>query len=107
MSYVSDTAVEAVIDELRVIREKRRSIQNMNRDELQRYLVAIFREGFDAGADAIQKHLEIIHEQAEDEALPFEEVQVAWDDVLNVIAQVKGIGPKMLEKIDSKLKETY
>ncbi|MBQ6232827.1 MAG: hypothetical protein IJJ80_04910 [Clostridia bacterium] len=107
VKYVSDEAAEAVVAELKVTREKRRGIQSMTQEQLQRYLVYLYRQGFEAGADAIQQHLEMIHEQAEEEALPFEDVQVAWEDVLAVIAQVKGIGPKMLEKIDSKLKETY
>ena len=102
MSYVSDTAVEAVIDELRVTREKRRSIQNMTREQLQRYLVHLYRAGFEAGADAIQKYLEQTVEPAEEE-----EVSVAWEDVLAVIAKVKGVGPKTLQAIDKKLREEY
>ena len=107
MSYVSDAAVEAIIEDLRVTREKRRSIQNMTREQLQRYLVYLYRQGFEAGADAIQKYLEEQREQAEAEAMPFEEVKLDWEDVLAVIAKVKGIGPKTLQAIDNKLKEEF
>ena len=102
--YVSDAAVEAVIADLKVTREKRRAIQSMNRDELQRYLVHLYRAGFEAGADAIQKHLAALS-HADDEGV--EEVTVCWEDVLNVIADVKGIGPKLLGEIDKKLREEY
>ena len=102
MSYVSDAAVEAIVSELRVTREKRRDIQHMTRDQLQRYLVYLYRAGFEAGADAIQKHLATLNQ--EDDA---EEVSVSWEDVLNVIADVKGIGPKLLGEIDRKLREEY
>lgn len=105
MSYVSDAAVEAIIEDLRVTREKRRSIQNMTRDQLQRYLVTLYRAGFEAGADAIQNYLEQTVEPAEDENM--DEVSVAWKDVLAVIAEVKGVGPKILANIDKKLKEKY
>ena len=104
MSYVSDAAVEAIVSDLRVTREKRRDIQHMTREQLQRYLVYLYRAGFEAGADAIQKHLAALS-HADDEGV--EEVSVSWDDVLFVIADVKGIGPKMLQKIDEKLRETY
>lgn len=104
MSYVSDAAVEAIVSELRVTREKRRDIQHMTRDQLQRYLVHLYRAGFEAGADAIQKHLAALS-HAEDEGV--EEVTVGWEDVLNVIADVKGIGPKLLGEIDRKLREEY
>lgn len=104
MSYVSDAAVEAIVSELRVTREKRRDIQHMTRDQLQRYLVYLYRAGFEAGADAIQKHLAALS-HAEDEGV--EEVTVGWEDVLNVIADVKGIGPKLLGEIDKKLREEY
>ena len=104
MSYVSDAAVEAIVSDLRVTREKRRDIQHMTREQLQRYLVTLYRAGFEAGADAIQRHLAALS-HADDESA--EEVSVSWEDVLNVIADVKGIGPKMLKKIDEKLRETY
>ena len=37
----------------------------------------------------------------------FEEISVSWEDVLAVIAEVKGVGPKILANIDKKLKEKY
>lgn len=104
MGYVSDDAVNAVIEELKMSREKRRSIQSMNKDELQRYLVHLYREGFEDGAEAVQKHLAALS-HAEDEGV--EEVSVGWEDVLAVIADVKGMTNSMLDAIDKKLKEVY
>lgn len=105
MGYVSEEAVEAVASELIVNREKRRAIQGMTREELQRYLIKIYRSGFEDGADAIHKHLEQRADiEPEDD---IEEVSISWDDVLSVIAEVKGVGPTILKAIDSKLKEVY
>ena len=46
---VSEEAVAAVKESLVVSREKRRRIQTMSKDELQGYLVALYREGFERG----------------------------------------------------------
>lgn len=104
MGYVSDEAVNAIIQELKMSREKRRSIQNMNKDELQRYLINLYREGFEDGAEALQRHLSALS-HADDEGV--EEVSIGWEDVLRVIADVKGMTDDMLDAIDKKLKETY
>ena len=104
MGYVSDDAVNAVIEELKMSREKRRAIQSMSKEELQRYLVHLYREGFEDGAEAIQKHLAALS-HAEDEGV--EEVSIGWEDVLAVIADVKGMTNSMLDAIDKKLKEVY
>lgn len=102
--FVSDSAVEKIIAEMTMSREKRRAIQTMNREELQRYVVNIYRAGFEDGAEAIQKRLEMTRQaQAAEE----EEIAVEWSDVLEAIAEVKGIGPKMLQEIDAKLREKY
>ena len=105
MGYVSDEAVNSIIAELSVNRDKRRSIQRMSKEELQRYLVHLYREGFEAGADAIRRHLEETRNHVQDEGI--EEVRLDWEDVLAVIAGVKGVGPEILSEIDNKLKETY
>lgn len=104
MSYVSDAAVEAIVADLRVTREKRRDIQHMSKDELQRYLIHLYREGFEDGAEALQRHLSALS-HADDEGV--EEVSIGWEDVLRVIADVKGMTNDMLAAIDKKLKETY
>ena len=105
MSYVSDEAVQTVLDGLVINRIKRRAIQSMSREDLQRYVVHLYRQGFEDGAEAVQNKLsEKADVEPEDDT---EEISVAWDDVLAVIGEVKGIGPKMLAAIDSKLREAY
>lgn len=101
--FVSDSAVEKILAELTMSREKRRAIQTMSRDELQRYVVNVYRAGFEDGAEAVQKRLEQARAFTDEE----EEVTVEWADVLSAIAEIKGIGPKLLQEIDTKLREKY
>lgn len=98
MGRVSEEAVSKVVSEMVVNREKRRQIQKMTTEELKRYLVRIYRMGFEDGADACEQ-------AARKEAEETEEVKVDWGDVLRIIGEVKGIGPKMLDAIDQKMKE--
>ena len=100
---VSEEAVQNVTNELVINREKRRAIQQMTTKELTAYLVRIYRFGFEDGADACEHAAKMEAEKA----LPFEDVQVDWEDVLQLIREVKGIGPKTVAKIDEKLKEAY
>lgn len=96
--WVSEEAVKSVTEELVVNRKKKRVIQQMTTKELTRYLVTIYRLGFEAGADAVDKAMR-------QEAEECEEVQADWLDVLRIISEVKGIGPKLTAAIDEKLKE--
>lgn len=100
---VSDEAVEAVLSELRINREKRRRIQSMSREELQRYVTNLYKIGIEDGTEACYKALMRERERAEES----EEVAVDWEDVLNVIAQVKGVGANLITAIDSKLREVF
>ena len=105
MGYVSEKAVQEAVEGIVVNREKRRDIQRLSTRDMTAYLVRIYRAGFEDGADAIQKHLEDTVDHATDEAM--DEVSIAWDDVLKVISEVRGIGAKTIRKIDEKLKEVY
>lgn len=106
MRYVSEAAVESIISELTINRDKRRAIQGMSRAELQRYIVNIYRRGFEDGAEAVQKRLET-EKDFRQIGRETEVVTVEWSDVLEAIAEIKGIGPKMLQEIDEKLREKY
>lgn len=105
---VSDAAVDQVMEELVINREKKRAIQGMTTPELTRYLVRLYRLGFEAGADAIEQAMKqeaaARHSGPEEE---YEEIKADWDDVLRLISEVKGIGPKLTWAIDQKLKEAY
>lgn len=104
--WVSDEAVAQVTSEIVVNREKKRAIQQMSTKELTKYLVRLYRLGFEAGADAIDKAMrqEAEARHADPEA-EYEEVKADWTDVLRIISEVKGIGPKLTQAIDERLKE--
>ena len=100
MSYVSAAAVKQAEEELVVNRETRRRIQQMTTKELGAYLIRVYRRGFEDGADAIDQAMR----QEEEEC---EEVQADWSDVLRIISEVKGIGPKLTQAIDNRFKEAF
>lgn len=115
---VSDKAEEEVLKSnmLNMTREKRRAIKNFSTEELQRYLVRIYRYGFQDGCDAVYNR---IGKEAEENPMAgtvfkssgkeenVEEIQIDWNDILDLIREVKGIGPKTIAAIDEKLKEVY
>ena len=103
--FVSDSAAEQVVKELKMSREKRRAIQSFSTEQLQRYVVDIYRQGFQAGCDAITNRIKAEHVEAYDPET--EEVQIDWEDILALISEVKGVGPKTLSAIDQKLKEAF
>ncbi len=106
--WVSDKAVNRAAEEVIVNREKRRAIQKMSPEDLTRYLIGIYRQGFEDGADAIDQSVRqeaaARHANPDDE---YAEVRADWDDVLRLISEVRGVGPKLVAAIDKKLKETY
>lgn len=97
---VSDEAFAEATKGQLLSREQYRRIKSMSRRELEIMIANVYRNGFDDCAEAMQKKAE---EAAEAEET--EEVKADWDDVLRVIGEVKGIGPKMLDAIDQKMKE--
>lgn len=107
MGYVRPEDFDAVVAGLVITRERRREIQKMSRDELQAWVINFYKAAFEDGVNQIERLFEIRYEEADAEALPFEEISVSWEDVLAVIAEVKGVGPKILANIDKKLKEKY
>lgn len=107
MGYVRPEDFDAVVAGLVITRERRREIQKMSRDELQAWVINFYKAAFEDGINQIERLFEVRYEEADAEALPFEEISVSWEDVLAVIAEVKGVGPKILANIDKKLKEKY
>lgn len=107
MGYVRPEDFDAAVAGLVITRERRREIQKMSRDELQTWVINFYKAAFEDGINQIERLFEIRYEEADAEAMPFEEISVSWEDVLAVIAEVKGVGPKILAGIDKKLKEKY
>lgn len=96
---------DALKDGRILTREAARRVKRMTTDELNVWAVHIFGEGFRSGCDAVQDELEQEADvEAEDDVT---EVSVGWDEVLEVIGKVRGIGPKTLAEIDKALKEKY
>jgi hypothetical protein len=106
MIRVSPDAESEVLKDGRILtREKARAVKRMSVDELNAWAVSIYGSGFRNGVDAVQDALE---EQADVEAEDdVTEVSVGWEEVLEVIGKVRGIGPKTLAEIDKALKEKY
>ena len=88
---VSEEAVARAIEELVISREQRSSIQKMNSSEMTTYLVGVYRSGFEDGAEAMFQ---------QSQAEVSDEVKRDWEDVLAMIGEVKGVGPKLLSTID-------
>lgn len=103
---VSPDAEKLALADGRILtREAARKVKRMTTDELNVWAVHIYGEGFRSGCDAVQDALE---EQADVETEDdVTEVSVGWEDVLEVIGKVRGIGPKTLAAIDQRLREAY
>lgn len=85
---VSDEAVEKLKRQLVLSREHWKKIQHMSREEMGAYLVDYYRIAFEAGGDA---------------AVP----EHPWEEVMDVIRNVKGVGPALAERINKTVKEKF
>ena len=106
---LSEGIVEATLARgFALSRDEFRKIKAFNRQQMTRYVVEIYKRGFEDGLDAVQKAVEDTRAKAagpvEQDA---EEVKVDWEDVLSVIATVKGVSADLLQDIDRTLKEAY
>lgn len=91
---VSDEAFAEATRGSLLTREQYRIIKGYSRRELELYIASVYRSGFDGCAEAMQRRTE-----------ETEEVKRDWEDVLQIIAGVRGITPEMLEEIDRRVKE--
>lgn len=104
---VCDEAVENALSTgiLNISREKWKRIKSFTREEFLRYIVSIYRDGFQDGMDTVTEKIKADHVEAYDPDT--EEVQIDWEDILKLIGEVEGVTPEILAKIDKKLKEVY
>ena len=104
---VTDEAFELVCSGI-LSRERHRAVKKFDRKQMERYIASIYRSGFEDGAEACEKAIRgeaaAKHANPDDE---YEEVKADWEDVLRVIGEVKGMTPKLLEDIDTRLKECF
>ena len=96
---VSDEAFAEATKGQLLSREQYRRIKSMSRRELEIMIANVYRNGFDDCAEAMQKKGE---EAAEAEET--EEVKRDWEDVLRMIAEVRGMTPEMLTEIDERMR---
>jgi hypothetical protein len=86
---ISDSAVAKVMGEAVLTRDNWKRLQHMSREEMQRYLVAYYRTAFEDGANAVAT------------------IEVPWDRILEVISNVKGVGPALLQRIDEAVRGEF
>lgn len=96
---VSDEAFAEATKGSLLTRDQYRTIKGYNKREMELYMASIYRSGFDGCAEAMQKRAE---EAAEAEET--EEVKRDWEDVLRMIAEVRGMTPEMLTEIDERMR---
>lgn len=94
MNVVSDRAFEAVLKENLLTREQFRTMKGYDKKQMERHIASIYRSGFEDGYKA-----------AEDK--PSDELNVEWSDILQRIAEVKGVGGKLLTAIDQHIREVF
>lgn len=86
---ISDSAVAKVMGEAVLTRDNWKRLQHMSREEMQRYLVAYYRTAFEDGANAVAT------------------VEIPWEKILDVISNVKGVGPALLQRIDEAVRGEF
>lgn len=105
---VSEEAFEAAVAGGLLTREKHRTIKCFSRQEMERYIASIYRDGFEDGCNAI--YTAVADEAAAKHSNPddeYEEIKADWEDVLRLIGEVKGTTPELLRDIDRKLREAF
>lgn len=107
---VSDEAFEDAISGGVMSRDTYRRLKQADRKGIERYIASVYRSGFE---DGYNEACNSVGEQIKAEAAAkfsnpdaeYEEVKADWEDVLRIIAEVKGMTPKLTAAIDEKLRE--
>ena len=104
---LSDDIIEKTLDGWQMFnREQMRRIKQMDRGQLERFVLSFYKSGFSDCLEQVRKRVQeeaaAKHSNPDDE---YEEVKADWEDVLRMIGEVEGIGPKLLQKIDNRFRE--
>lgn len=91
---VSDNAFEKVLKENLLSRDKFRALKSFDKKQMERYIASVYRSGFEDGYKAAEEK-------------PSEEQNVEWPEILQRIAEVKGVGEKLLTAIDKHVREVF
>ena len=94
MNVVSDRAFEAVLKDSLLTRDKFRALKSFDKKQMERYIASIYRSGFEDGYKASEEK-------------PSEERNIEWPDILQRIAEVKGVGEKLITAIDKHVREVF
>lgn len=94
MSVVSERAFEIVLKDSLLTRDKFRALKSFDKKQMERYIASIYRSGFEDGYKAAEEK-------------PSEERNIEWPDILQRIAEVKGVGGKLLTAIDQHVREVF
>lgn len=94
MSVVSDKAFEIVLKNSLLTREQFRIMKSYNKKQMERHIASIYRSGFEDGYEAAENK-------------PSDERNIEWPDILQRIAEVKGVGGKLLTAIDQHIREVF
>ena len=106
---ISDESFERVLADGSLInREKHRAIRQFDRKQMERYIASIYRSGSEDGITAVQEAMKTeAAAKHSDPDLEYDEVQVGWEDVMRLIAEVKGTTPELLKAIDERLRGEF
>lgn len=91
---VSDNAFEKVLKENLLSRDKFRALKSFDKKQMERYIASIYRSGFEDGYKAAEEK-------------PSDERNIEWPDILQRIAEVKGVGGKLLTAIDQHIRQVF
>lgn len=91
---VSDNAFEKVLKENLLTRDKFRALKSFDKKQMERYIASIYRSGFEDGYKAAEEK-------------PSDERNIEWPDILQRIAEVKGVGQRLLAAIDQHVREVF
>lgn len=86
---ISESAVATLMQQVVLSRDNWKRLQHMNRDEMQRYLVAYYRTAFEDGANAVAG------------------IEIPWEAIMEVIKWVNGVGPALTERIDKAVRGKF
>lgn len=94
MNVVSDKAFEAVLKDSLLTREQFRILKGYDKKQMERHIASVYRSGFEDGYEAAENR-------------PSDQTNVEWPDILQRIAEVKGVGQRLLSAIDQHVREVF
>lgn len=98
---VSEEAVDSVVKQGLLTRDKYRTVKGYDKKQMERFIAIIYRNGLEDGLNAIQSRAEEEIEQADDEE------RVGWEAIMDEIKKVKGVDASLAERINAAITERF